>query len=192
MSPTEGGIAAMAKTHAVIAELAAGGRLEVTDRELVPMGDVLAARQVTYTHPGDTKRPACAIVFEIRQGIPVCTSVQLSATNETTVRPKDLRAIELENLRRDVYGYIGVWRTDSSGNPVRVIRPGGFRADKKAADKAVQGRRKITPEFLSRVAEVHNNAPTGEKLDAVMAAFNVGWRQAIRYKRQAEDQGLID
>jgi hypothetical protein len=183
----------MAKSHAVIAELDDGGRIEVTDRELVPMGDAQSARQVTYTHPGDADRPACTITFEIRRGVPICVNVQLSATNETTVRPKDLKSIELENLRRDIYGYVGVWRTDAeTGDMIRVIRAGGFRADCKAADKAIQGRRKLTPEFFKRVADVHNNAPVGTKLAAVMAAFDVRERQAIRYKRETEKMGFID
>jgi hypothetical protein len=184
----------MAKTHPVIAELGDGGRIEVTDRELVPMGDELAASQITYSHPGDAERAARVIVFEIRRGVPVCVSVQLSATAEAAVRTKDLKAMELENLRRDIYGYVGVWRTDpETGDLVRVIRADGFRADSKAADKAIrQGRRKITDEFLKRVTEVHNNAPAGGKLAAVMAAFNVYERQAIRYKREAEKRGFVN
>jgi hypothetical protein len=176
-------------------ELPDGGRVVATDNELVPMGDTRTFRQVTYTHDGDADRPACTIVFEVRKGVPVCASVHLSGTEDgqTTVRAKDLKAIALDNLRADVFAYAGVFEPnpDSPGGWVHKIGGASFQQDRKKVERAQQ-RRKITPEFLSRVAELHNSAAAGSRLATVIAAFNVEERQALRYIRLARDKGLID
>ncbi|MGD9622528.1 MAG: hypothetical protein AB7G47_13220 [Mycolicibacterium sp.] len=185
----------MAKSHPVVAELADGGRIEATDRELVPMGDCYAAREVTYSHPGSADRPACRIVFEIKQSIPVCTSLSLTAADniETSVMPKHLTAISLENLRRDVYGYVGVFKANpETGELYRSIRQGSFRSDSNTADKATRRSKLESPEFLQRVADVHDSAPKGATVEAVMAAFNRKQRQALRYIREARDKGFIN
>ena len=51
---------------------------------------------------------------------------------------------------------------------------------------------KITPEFLSRVAEIYQAAPEGGRLEAVVAAFSVSERQAWRYISQAKQEGLTN
>jgi hypothetical protein len=48
----------------LVFELPDGGRVEVTDAAIVPMGDVFAHRQLTYSRPSEGDRPACRIVFE--------------------------------------------------------------------------------------------------------------------------------
>jgi hypothetical protein len=175
-----------------------GGQLDITDDKLVPMGDVKGYRQITYMRPGSHNQPACEIVFEIRHGVPVCASVHISADDdEAPVRTKDLKAIHLEKLRDDVYAYVGVWRPNPNAPKGRSswVHESGTKSylrDRKTIERAVQRRRRITPEFLKRVAELHNSAPAGSRLDTVCAAFEVRERQALRYIRLARDKGLID
>jgi hypothetical protein len=52
-------------------------------------------------------------------------------------------------------------------------------------------RRKITPKFLSRVAEIHQAAPEGGRLAAVKVAFMVNERQALRYIAAARKEGWL-
>ena len=164
----------------LITELDDGGCIEVTDMEPVAMGDVFAHRQVTYTHHGNTKRPACKIIFEVRNGVPVCASIELRAADGGThVRAKDLTAIKLDNLRDDVFAHIGVFVPNPDGGLVRKFGPGSFHKDRKRVEHATQ-RRKITSEFLNRVAEIHNGTPEGGRVEAVRAAFKVQERQACR------------
>lgn len=171
-------------------ELPEGGLIEVTDPEIVPMGDVFAHRQLTYTHEGDADRPACKLVFEVRNGVPVCASIQLgSSESESHVRAKDLNAIKLDNLRDDVYAAAGVFVRNPDGGFMRKL--GRFHQDRKRVERATQ-RRKITPEFLGQVAEIHKAAPERGRLAAVKAAFKVKERQALRYIDQARRKGLID
>lgn len=85
----------------------------------MPMGDVFAHRQLTYTHDGDANRPACKIVYEARHGVPVCASITLgSADSGAHVRAKDLSAIKLDNLRDDVFAHVGVFVPNPDGGLV--------------------------------------------------------------------------
>jgi hypothetical protein len=175
-------------------ELPDGGRVDVTEPALVPMGDVFAHRQLTYTHDGDAGRPACRIVFEVRNGVPVCASVHLWSDGQTCVRAKDLKSFKLDNLRDDIYAYTGVFVRNPDGDEHEYMRRVGWRSfqqDRKRVERATQ-RRKVTPEFLKQVAELHNNAAAGARLEAVRTAFRVSERQALRYIAQAKNKGLID
>lgn len=172
--------------------LADGARVKVTDATIVPMGDVFAHRQLTYTHDGDADRPGCRIVFEVRNSVPVCASINIWSDGESYVRAKDLKAIKLDNLRDDVYALTGVFVRNPDGDDfMHKLGPASFGRDRKRVERATQ-RRKITPEFLNRVAELHNTAPAGGRLEAIKAAFGVSERQALRYIAQARQKGLID
>jgi hypothetical protein len=179
-------------------QLSDGGVAEVTDLAPVPLGDdgARAYRQLTYTRDADGDCPGCQIVFEIRNRVLVCASFTLSTKAETGVRAKDLRVIKLDELARDLYSYIGVFRPNPTGSEwVRVVGPASIERNRETIEQAK--RRKITPEFLQRVAEVHQSAPAGERLYAVKAAFPasdgspLSERQALRYIAQARREGLI-
>jgi hypothetical protein len=174
----------------LITELPDGGQVEVTDFEAVPMGDAFACRQLTYTHDGNARRAACSIVFEVRDRVPVCVSLHLgSPEGGSIVRAKDLNAIKLDDLRDDVYAAAGVVLPNPDGGFVHRI--GRVREDRKRVEQVTR-RRKVTPEFLSQVAEVYNGAPVGGRIAAIRTAFVVSERQALRYKKQAEEMELID
>lgn len=169
-----------------------GGLVEVTDDMVVPMGDARAYRQLTYTRGGNG-RPACRIVFEIRGEAPICASFSLSSVDQIAVRAKDLRAFKLDELRDDVYGYIGVLVCDPAAPDEWVLRvgPGSLRENRKHVEQAAT-RRKVTPELLEKVAKVYTTAQEGQRLEAVKAAFQVKERQALRYIAKAKEERLID
>jgi hypothetical protein len=169
-----------------------GSRIEVTDAEIVPMGDVFAYRQLNYSYDGDARRPAFNIIFEIRNRVPVCASVHLwSPESGSHVCAMDLNAIKLDDLRDNLYAFAGVFVPNPDGGLVHKIGPSAFREDRKRVERVTR-RRKVTPEFLSQVAEVYNNAPVGGRIATIKTAFVVSERQAIRYKKQAEEMGMIN
>jgi hypothetical protein len=174
-------------------QLPGGGRIDVTDHAVVPMGDVHAYRQLTYSHDGSAGKPACEIVFEVRAGVPMCTRLAFTVPPDSRIglRAKDLKAIKLDDLRDDVYGYAGVFEPNPSGGLIHKVGRGSFHQDRKHVERATQ-RRKITSQFLEQVAEIHNDAPAGGRLEAVQAAFKVRERQALRYIAQARQKGLIN
>jgi len=159
-------------------ELSDGGRVEVTDETIVPMGAAYSYRQLTYTNA------TCELVFEVHDGVPGCVSIKLWADGKH-VRAKDLAAIKLDQLRDEAYAGVGVLMPNPDGG-YELTRQAGLRAIERATT-----RRKITRELLERVAKVHNDAPEGSRIEAVKAAFSVADRQALRYIAQARKEGLI-
>jgi hypothetical protein len=176
-----------------ITELPDGSLIDVTDEKIVPMGDVFAHRQLTYTHTGNAEQPSYRVVFEVRNGIPVCISLQMwtASDDETHIRAKDLNAIKLDKLCAEVFAYAGVWTGKPGVGFVRKLGRASFQLDKERVEQAGQ-RRKMTPEFLNRVAELHDQAPEGKRVAAVKAAFGVHERTALRYIAAARREGLID
>jgi hypothetical protein len=173
-------------------ELPDGGRVDVTDPTVVPMGDVRANRQLTYTHAGGADRPACEVVFEVRGGVPICARLTLLADSETGVRAKDLKGIKLDELRADVFGYVGVFAPNPAGGWVRKVGRGTLGADRKHVERAAT-RRKVTPQFLKQVAEIYNGAAAGGRFEAVRAAFpDIEERQAHRYIAAARTKGFLN
>lgn len=172
-----------------------GGRLMVTDSELVPLGDAMAHKQLTYRRNGTSSVPGCEIVFEVHNGVPQCVSLSLSAVSgEYGVRPKDLSSISLEKMRDDFFAYAGIYRPNPDGGWVHTRGTEAlFRQDRKVVENAgAQQRRKMTPELKHRVADIYNNAPAGTRIAAIRAAFGLKQSQALRYKKAAMEAGLID
>jgi len=184
-------------------QLSDGGYVHVTDDTIVPMGDAHAYRQLTYTNTAPliisvgagldawpTLPVTCEIVFEVRDGVPGCVCIKLSA-DERFIRAKDLSVIKLDELREEAYALAGVLTQTPDGKLVRKYTPATYQANRKRIERATS-RRKVTPEFLRRVAELHNGTPEGGRLEAVKAAFSVSERQALRYIAQARREGLIN
>lgn len=68
----------------------------------------------------------------------------------------------------------------------------GSLDDQRARLRSVRvARRKITPQFLERVAETYRAAAT-PKLDAVAQTFECSERSAARYVTEARKRGLLD
>lgn len=147
---------------------------------VVPMGDGYAFQRITYT------KGNCRLVFEVRNGLPGCVSAEFTSKG-SFIRPKDLAAIRLDDIRADVYGLTGVTKAADG----RFVHRMNFDRDSKRVDQ-IKTRRKLTPEFLAEVATVVREAPEGGRIDAVRAAFGVSLRQALRYMAQAKKHGLID
>lgn len=161
-------------------ELPEGGKVEVTDEQLVPMGDTFAYRQVTY------RSETVEAVFEVRKGAPGCVSVKLTGDGQNPIRTKDLVAINLDQLREDAFAVTGVLMPDSEGGHELTHQSARPTLDRAAS------RRKLTPDRLEKIAQVYNDAPAGARTAAVRAAFTVSERQALRYTKLAREKGLIN
>jgi hypothetical protein len=170
-----------------------GGRVEVTDPEIVAMGPDAAHRQLTYSHSGDDSRLACRIVFEVRGAVPMCVSMCLwSPAGGGAVRTKHLKALRLDELRDDVYAAAGVFTPTAAGGFMRKLGPLPYQQHRERVKQATGQRSTITPEFLGRVADLYNGADEGARVEAITAAFRVSPRQAFRYIAAARAKGLID
>ena len=74
-----------------------------------------------------------------------------------------------------------------------TLSPATPEADAARVKRAATPPRKMTPEFLARVAEIHNATPRGRRLEAVGAAFTptVDQRTVSRWIQAAKKKGLI-
>jgi hypothetical protein len=171
-----------------------GAWLEITDSEIVPLGEEFAHRQLTYRWPGCADRAPGEAVFEIRDGEPLCVSLRLwSEPDDHGVRAVDLGMLQLENLMNDAFAVAGIYRLNQNGPGWVATRgPGMFVRDRKVVEAAGK-RRKVTPALLRQVAEIHSSTPEGGRIQAVRDAFgDKSESQAKRYIRLAREAGLIN
>jgi|SRR5271155_2100884 len=161
-------------------KLPGGGAVEITDDTDVPMGDGYTFRVLTYTK-GNVE-----IVFEVSDDVPGATSIKLWSSG-SPIRAKDLAAVKLDRVMHEVYSVVGIGAFTPDGSDEYTLK--GQKAVN--AVKRATSRRRITPEFLSKIAQIHQSVPEGGRLAAIQAAFKVEERQALRYIAQARREGLI-
>ncbi|MFM8857463.1 MAG: hypothetical protein ACKOI2_09735 [Actinomycetota bacterium] len=180
-------------THPITYPQPDGAWLQVTDNEIVPLGEEFAHRQLTYGWPGGPERVPGEAVFEIRDGVPLCVSLRLwSEPGDQGVRTADLEMLVLKNLMHDAFAITGIYRPNPQGPGLVATRgPGMFIRDRKVVEAASK-RRKVTPALLRQVAEIHSSVPEGERIKAIRNAFDpLSESQAKRYIRAAREEGLI-
>jgi hypothetical protein len=154
--------------------------VQVTDRTVVPMGDGYAYRQITYAASNYT------LTFEVRDGSPGCVKVEVAASVGSPLRSRDLAAIKIDELCIEAFALTGVTKTEDG----RFVHLLNYRRDRQRVEQ-VKTRRTMTPDFIARVAQIHNTTPPGSRIAAIRAAFSVAERQALRYVAQARKEGLI-
>ncbi|BBY89303.1 Uncharacterised protein [Mycolicibacterium tokaiense] len=157
-----------------------GGVVVIADiKDLVELGEGTAARNAVY------RRDGMEIAWEVRDRVPLCTSVVLRA-DDSGLRTKDLHAIRLDDVREIVYEAVGIGVSNSDGDEFELTP-----AETRKAVNHAASRRTMTDERLRRVADIHRKAPEGRRTAAVRAAFNVHERTAPRYIAKAKDEGYL-
>lgn len=156
-----------------------GGTVEITDDTAVAIGDGFTFRVLTY------RRDSVEIVFEVRDGVPGAASLTLNP-GDRFVRPKDLTSLRLDDVRDEVYTAAGIGVVVPNGEE-RELNP----SDTRKMVRRTTSQRKMTPELIAKVAEIHNAAPKGAKTSAIVAAFRVNQRTAFRYIAKAKQEGMI-
>jgi hypothetical protein len=151
---------------------------------------------VTYRTDGTETEPSVEFRFEVWDGIPVCTKVEIEAKPHARVDIRSMHikaaARRLEDDLHHVLAYIAFERDDDPASDTewvgRVGARTGMRKIIESARRTV--RRKITPEFLQRVAKTYC-AASESGVEAVKAVYGVDTRQAWRYISKAREAGLL-
>ena len=119
-----------------------------------------------------------------------------SGPGQREVRQADLRATELAALLKLVAGLAFEVTDDGEGGG--VVRSGvpdsDFYTESLAAVMGARkgvGKRKLTPAFLARVAEIYRANLDDGPTRAVRAAFMVSERTASDYVQRARRAGLL-
>jgi hypothetical protein len=141
---------------------------------------VLIPSQIDVDFSRDRNAPLRTMKIEVRQHIPVCTEIRLSARSDGRgLRPMDLQAIDLSNWIEDILSEC-TWEIAPDGIPIHQPGAKVGRAAVKHAQKA--GRRKISTELLTRVAAVYRAHIDARPIEAIQAEFDLdSYRTAARY-----------
>lgn len=153
----------------------------------------------TYSHPGGPDQPSFHFEFGVRDGIPACTSVTITAKDVVPVRGRDMRIIRLDDLLVSVVGLVSYRRNPAAPDQwMRGYGPGEAaefgRSNRKAAERALTRRRNRTSRSavdLELVARTWLDAPKDGQESALMAVFGKSRATVQRYKRQAIEAGYL-
>ncbi|MGV9673554.1 hypothetical protein ACWDPV_23715 [Gordonia sp. NPDC003504] len=153
----------------------------------------------SYSHPGGPEQPSFHFEFGVRDGIPLCTKVSVTAKDDAPVRARDMRIIRLDDLLVTVVQAVAYRRNpDAPGQWMRGHGPGEdtkFGAsNRRAAERALSKRRNRSPRNmvdLELVADTWKNAPKNGQEEALMAVFGKSRATVQRYKKQAVEAGFL-
>ncbi|MGI8757503.1 MAG: hypothetical protein ACR2MB_16925 [Acidimicrobiales bacterium] len=164
-------------------------------KQVIRIGDRVVPRRVEVHFPGIGGQPSIDFVVEVVDGVPQCRDLRITSVDGgREVRTLDLNAVRLGDWVEDVLAaFAGTIESEDKG-VITVGYSGGTEAGAVAAihdSRKGRGARKITPAFLTEVAEVYRKNFEDRPLQAVAAAFGVQDRQASNYVERCRAEGLL-
>ena len=178
-------------------ELPNGARVTFTDDEMVPLwgGEARAYRRLTYSHESDGHRPGHTLVFEIVEGQIVCVSATFTgdANLGIAVQQQDMKAVKLDRIGAEAYGWVGIERPNPDGGWIRTIGQTTAQKQRKRIEATPRAR---DLSRLRKAADAFLNAPdTSNKtrrVEHVATVLVISVRQAWREVEKCEKEGLIN
>ncbi len=164
-------------------------------KQMVRIGDRLVPKRVDAHFPGVGGQPSIHFAIEVIDGLPQCRDVRItSVEGGREVRTLDFKAVRLGDWVEDVLAaFAGKIESEEKG-VITVGYTGETQAGAVSAmhdSRKGRGARRITPEFLTEVAEVYRAHFDDRPLKAVARAYGVQDRQASNYVERCRDEGLL-
>lgn len=161
-----------------------------TDYGMAPVefGDTVVPARVAYVIEGSDGSPSLEILFEIREGQPVCVDVHIEASADGRgIRTGDLNALPgLDRLAEDMFLEFAIKKPDPDKPFDWFIRG---QQERKTARRDVHTRGDAE---LKEVARVYRENVDARPLEAVVAYLgNCSRRTASRRIDQARAKGLL-
>ena len=181
-------------------DLTVGWAETENDFDHVEIGDRLVARLIHVNFPGSGGQPALEMTIDSSSGVPRCTELRIASTDGgREVRTADVRAVAVENWIEAITPVFmdEITERGADGSISSVVRVADSDADYTRKARTVlrearrSGRRKVTPAFLKRVAEVYLSEDD-RPAENVELAFGVSARTAFRYISLAREQGFLE
>jgi hypothetical protein len=159
----------------------------------VVVGDRLVPEQISVNVLGGPSTPDFSMKIEVRQGIPVCTAMTLTARPDgPEVRDKDLEYLRLSDWLEQIVALASMKYSGAF--------PGGVTGWAKPVDdytalrdiwRVRSGRTRMSHERLQKVADLYRQHVNDRPTEAVARAFGVSHRTAARYVDQARKADLL-
>ena len=159
--------------------------------------DVELPARFEMTRPAVRGAPEVYMGFEVIDGVPLCSEVRFrSGKGGRGVRTSDLRFAKIDDWIAHCSGLVARHVTKKHSGAGRVaVRTEGEAGFRKAAGVVARvrrgARRRVTDALLRKVADTYRanlgRAPTA----AVAEAFDVSYRTAGDYVRQARDRHYL-
>lgn len=178
-----------------------GGGLGFVDVPLAARGDVrvgdrLLPPSITVTMPGDGVQPGLRMLLAVVDGIPQVREIHLEAPDGGRgVRSSDLREVRVEDFTEQFFA-LASKRIVTEGPAGTTSRAEGSPQRQREAERLISraraaGRRTVTDDLLSRVADVYRANVATRPTEAVRQTFGVSYRTAAGYVQRARAGGML-
>ena len=179
--------------------------IDDADEQWVPFDDDLYLPSQFNIEVSDMRVPGVDLArleITVQEGRPVCTRIELVASEGNAIRAAALRSFPLAKIvnaaaLRCAGEKVAIAPDDYDdelGPPTEIVHDlWASKPEVRArASEALRRRRPITKEFLAEVAEVYRNDDTGTPTKAVQLWFNTSHPNAARWVGRARAAGLLD
>jgi hypothetical protein len=143
---------------------------------------------------GDGEQPALRMKIEVRQGVPVCTELRLTARpGGREIQRTDLRAVRIDSWIEQVVAVCSYEQDEPGGVITKSAPTPADRENARAARRNAprSGRPKVPPERLHEVADLYRRHADGQPLLIVADVLGVSARTAARYVEKCRSDGLL-
>lgn len=150
------------------------------------VGDRQVPAEILVSFPGTGDQPSLRMTLTVREGIPICSELNLAANSSGEVRSRDLRLISLEDWIEPIVAAC------SERSAEVVTTPIPDREGIRTVQKARSGRpRSVTDTRLDRAADLYRDHIEDRPVQAVAVAFGVSDRTAARYIEKCRETGRL-
>lgn len=159
----------------------------------VVVGDRLVPEKISVHVRGGRSEPDLSMKIEVRQAIPVCTEVTLTARPDgPEVRDKDLKYLHLSDWVEHIVAACSLKYSGSfPGGVTGWSKPVNDRTALADIRRVRSGRARVSRERLEKVADVYRRHVDARPTEAVARAFGVSHRTAARYVDHARKAALL-
>jgi hypothetical protein len=170
------------------------GRASYSGDAYAIVGDRKIPAEIFVHVQGGLSEPDFSMKIEVRQGIPVCTEVTLTARPDgPEVRDKDLKYLHLSDWLENIVARASMKSGGVPDDPAtwgwgKPVKDSTALADIR---RVRSGRSRMSRERLEKVADVYRQHVDARPTEAVARAFGVEHRTAARYVQQARAADLL-
>ncbi len=164
-------------------------------QDFVKVEDVYVPAEYHLRCPGDAQQPSLLITFQVRDGAPVCTTVNIEAKNEgRQVLPRDFEIVrrKLNSWSEVAFKQVMHAGQESGGEKAISIGPVDPAVARKAYNAAQKRTRaKVTDKLLREAAELYRDNVDEGAWRVIAERFSVSESTAGRYVLLARKAGYL-